>query len=156
MALTRSRLSEPSTPCLMYSGRLSRPTIRGAPLCSNLNPNQTLTAVQSEYSLWARDPEAEVLPTCEELGIGFVPWSPLGQGFLKGKVYAVMAFDTRDIRSVFPRFTSDARKGRGVLVAWSRHGDLLSPSLVWTFFHSIGRCPEGAGSLSAFSFLLSM
>jgi aryl-alcohol dehydrogenase-like predicted oxidoreductase len=77
---------------------------------------QPVTAVQSEYSLWARDPEAEVLPTCEQLGIGFVPWSPLGQGFLTGKVDAGMVFDTRDIRSVFPRFTSDARKANQPIV----------------------------------------
>jgi aryl-alcohol dehydrogenase-like predicted oxidoreductase len=80
------------------------------------NAIQPVTAVQSEYSLWARDPEAEVLPTCEELGIGFVPWSPLGQGFLTGKVDAVMAFDTRDIRSVFPRFTPEARKANQPIV----------------------------------------
>src|ERR1700744_1244393 len=54
---------------------------------------QSVTAVQSEYSLWTRDPEAEVLPTCEELGIGFVPWSPLGQGFLTGKVDAAASFE---------------------------------------------------------------
>jgi aryl-alcohol dehydrogenase-like predicted oxidoreductase len=77
---------------------------------------QPVTAVQSEYSLWARDPEAEVFATCEELGVGFVPWSPLGQGFLTGKVDAVMVFDTRDIRSVFPRFTSDARKANQPIV----------------------------------------
>jgi aryl-alcohol dehydrogenase-like predicted oxidoreductase len=77
---------------------------------------QPVTAIQSEYSLWARDPEAEVLPTCEELGIGFVPWSPLGQGFLTGKVDPAMTFDTRDIRSVFPRFTEEARKANQPLV----------------------------------------
>jgi aryl-alcohol dehydrogenase-like predicted oxidoreductase len=77
---------------------------------------QPVTAVQSEYSLWARDPEAEVLPACEELGIGFVPWSPLGQGFLTGKVDTVTVFDTRDIRSVFPRFTSEARKANQPIV----------------------------------------
>jgi aryl-alcohol dehydrogenase-like predicted oxidoreductase len=77
---------------------------------------QPVTAIQSEYSLWARDPEAEVLPTCEELGIGFVPWSPLGQGFLTGKVDPAMTFDPRDIRSVFPRFTSDARKANQPIV----------------------------------------
>ena len=77
---------------------------------------QPVTAVQSEYSLWARDPEPEVLPTCEELGIGFVPWSPLGQGFLTAKVDATMVFDTRDIRSVFPRFTTDARKANQPIV----------------------------------------
>jgi len=77
---------------------------------------QPVTAVQSEYSLWARDPEAEVLPTCEALGIGFVPWSPLGQGFLTGKVDAAMTFDTSDVRSWFPRFTPDARKANQPIV----------------------------------------
>ena len=70
---------------------------------------QPVAAVQSEYSLWARDPEAEVLPTCEELGIGFVPWSPLGQGFLTGKVDAKTSFESTDVRSRFPRFTEEAR-----------------------------------------------
>ena len=81
---------------------------------------QPVAAVQSEYSLWARDPEAEVLPTCEELGIGFVPWSPLGQGFLTGKVDANMSFVSSDIRSRFPRFTPEARKANQPIV------DLLS------------------------------
>ena len=81
---------------------------------------QPVTALQSEYSLWARDPEAEVLPACEELGIGFVPWSPLGQGFLTGKVDPAMTFDTSDVRSRFPRFTPDARKANQPIV------DLLS------------------------------
>ena len=75
-----------------------------------------VTAIQSEYSLWARDPEGEVLPTCEELGIGFVPWSPLGQGFLTGKVDAAQTFDARDIRSMFPRFTEEARKANQPIV----------------------------------------
>jgi hypothetical protein len=65
-------------------------------------------AVQSEYSIWARDPEAEVLPVCEELGIGFVPWSPLGQGFLTGTVAKDQSFAANDIRSRFPRFTPEA------------------------------------------------
>jgi len=82
---------------------------------------QPVTAIQSEYSLWARDPEAEVLPTCEELGIGFVPWSPLGQGFLTGKVDAAQTFDARDIRSVFPRFTEEARKANQPIVELVRH-----------------------------------
>lgn len=69
---------------------------------------QPVAAVQSEYSLWARDPEAEVLPTCRELGIGFVPWSPLGQGFLTGTVASSATFDPADIRSRFPRFTEEA------------------------------------------------
>ena len=81
---------------------------------------QPVAAVQSEYSLWSRDPEAEVLPTCEELGIGFVPWGPLGKGFLTGKIDASIAFATSDVRSWFPRFTPDARKANQPIV------DLLS------------------------------
>ena len=81
---------------------------------------QPIAAVQSEYSLWAREPEAEVLPTCEELGIGFVPWSPLGQGFLTAKVDGAMTFDASDVRSWFPRFTPEARKANQPIV------DLLS------------------------------
>jgi len=77
---------------------------------------QPVAAIQSEYSLWARDPEAEVLPTCEELGIGFVPWSPLGQGYLTGKVDSAQTFDSRDIRSIFPRFTEEARKANQPIV----------------------------------------
>jgi aryl-alcohol dehydrogenase-like predicted oxidoreductase len=69
---------------------------------------QPVVAVQSEYSIWARDPEAKVLPVCEELGIGFVPWSPLGQGFLTGTVAKDQSFAANDIRSRFPRFTSEA------------------------------------------------
>src|SRR6266700_6223176 len=76
-----------------------------------------VTAVQNEYSLWTRDPEADVLPACEELGIGFVPWSPLGQGFLTGKVDATMTFDINsDLRATFPRFTPEARKANQPLV----------------------------------------
>jgi aryl-alcohol dehydrogenase-like predicted oxidoreductase len=70
---------------------------------------QPVAAVQSEYSLWARDPEAEVLPACEALGIGFVPWSPLGQGFLTGQVDPKTSFESTDVRSRFPRFTTEAR-----------------------------------------------
>jgi aryl-alcohol dehydrogenase-like predicted oxidoreductase len=77
---------------------------------------QPVAAVQSEYSLWVRDPEPEVLPTCEQLGIGFVPWSPLGQGFLTGKVDAGMSFESSDVRSRFPRFTPEARKANQPLV----------------------------------------
>jgi aryl-alcohol dehydrogenase-like predicted oxidoreductase len=77
---------------------------------------QPVAAVQSEYSLWVRDPEAEVLSTCEELGIGFVPWSPLGQGFLTGKVDSNQTFDRTDIRSRFPRFTPEAMKANQPLV----------------------------------------
>jgi len=67
-----------------------------------------VAAVQNEYSLWARDVEAEVLRACEELGIGFVPWSPLGQGFLTGKVRVDQTFESGDLRSWFPRFTPEA------------------------------------------------
>jgi aryl-alcohol dehydrogenase-like predicted oxidoreductase len=77
---------------------------------------QQVAAVQSEYSLWARDPEAEVLPACEELGIGFVPWSPLGQGFLTGKVDAKTSFESTDVRSRFPRFTEESRKANQPIV----------------------------------------
>jgi aryl-alcohol dehydrogenase-like predicted oxidoreductase len=76
-----------------------------------------VTAVQSEYSFWTRDPEAEVLSTCEELGVGFVPWSPLGQGFLAGKVHPNRSFDVdTDLRATFPRFTSDAMKANQPVV----------------------------------------
>jgi aryl-alcohol dehydrogenase-like predicted oxidoreductase len=77
---------------------------------------QPVTALQSEYSLWARDPEAEILPACEELGIGFVPWSPLGQGFLTGKLNPGMTFVGSDVRSRFPRFTPDAMKANQPIV----------------------------------------
>jgi aryl-alcohol dehydrogenase-like predicted oxidoreductase len=71
---------------------------------------QPVTAVQSEYSLWWRRPEDEVLPTLEELGIGFVPFSPLGKGFLTGKIDENSEFTSTDIRSTIPRFTAEARK----------------------------------------------
>jgi len=77
---------------------------------------QPVAAVQSEYSIWTRDPEPAVLPTCEELGIGFVPWSPLGQGFLTGKIDASTKFDSTDFRASFPRFTEEARKANLAVV----------------------------------------
>src|ERR1700726_1148439 len=77
---------------------------------------QPVTAVQSEYSIWTRDPEPEVLPTCEELRIGFVPWSPLGQGFLTGKIDASRKFESADFRAVFPGFTEEARKANQAVV----------------------------------------
>ena len=71
---------------------------------------QPVTAVQNEYSVWTRDPEHEVLPTCEELGIGFVPWSPLGMGYLTGAITPATTFDPKsDLRAGFPRFTAEAR-----------------------------------------------
>jgi aryl-alcohol dehydrogenase-like predicted oxidoreductase len=77
---------------------------------------QPVTAVQSEYSLWWRRPEAEVLPTLEELGIGFVPYSPLGKGFLTGKITEGTTFDNTDFRNILPRFTPEARKANQALV----------------------------------------
>jgi aryl-alcohol dehydrogenase-like predicted oxidoreductase len=81
---------------------------------------QPVTAVQNEYSLWWRKPEEEVLPALEELGIGFVPFSPLGRGFLTGKVNEHTTFDSSDLRNTLPRFTPEARKANQALV------DLLS------------------------------
>jgi aryl-alcohol dehydrogenase-like predicted oxidoreductase len=70
---------------------------------------QPVSALQGEYSLWWREPEAEVLPTCEELGIGFVPFSPLGKGFLTGKIDAATSFAKGDFRNIVPRFSPEAR-----------------------------------------------
>ena len=77
---------------------------------------QPVTAVQSEYSLWWRRPEEELLPALEELGIGFVPYSPLGKGFLTGKIDENTTFDSSDFRTTLPRFTPDARKANQALV----------------------------------------
>jgi aryl-alcohol dehydrogenase-like predicted oxidoreductase len=77
---------------------------------------QPVTAIQNEYSLWWRKPEEEVLPACEELGIGFVPYSPLGRGFLTGKIDENTTFDSTDFRNVVPRFTPEARKANQALV----------------------------------------
>jgi aryl-alcohol dehydrogenase-like predicted oxidoreductase len=93
----------------------------GAKTIRRAHAVQPVTAVQSEYSLWTRDPESEVLPTVEELGIGLVPWSPLGQGFLTGKIDASITFDSSaDLRATFPRFTPEAMKTNLAVV------DLLS------------------------------
>jgi aryl-alcohol dehydrogenase-like predicted oxidoreductase len=77
---------------------------------------QPVTALQSEYSLWWRRPETEVLPTLAELGIGFVPYSPLGKGFLTGKIDENTTFDSSDFRSTLPRFTPEARKANQALI----------------------------------------
>jgi aryl-alcohol dehydrogenase-like predicted oxidoreductase len=77
---------------------------------------QPVTALQSEYSLWTRTPEKEVIPTLEELGIGFVPYSPLGKGFLTGKIDENTTFDSADFRNIVPRFTPEARKANQALV----------------------------------------
>ena len=77
---------------------------------------QPVTALQSEYSLWWREPEAEILPTLEELGIGFVPFSPLGKGFLTGKIDETTTFDSSDFRNTVPRFTPENRKANQAVV----------------------------------------
>jgi aryl-alcohol dehydrogenase-like predicted oxidoreductase len=77
---------------------------------------QPVTALQSEYSLWWREPEAEIIPTLEELGIGFVPFSPLGKGFLTGKISADTEFDKNDFRNIVPRFTAENRKSNQAIV----------------------------------------
>lgn len=77
---------------------------------------QPVTALQSEYSLWWREPEAEVLPALEELGIGFVPFSPLGRGFLTGAINENTTFDSKDFRNVVPRFTPEARRANQALI----------------------------------------
>src|SRR2546428_4842426 len=77
---------------------------------------QPVTALQSEYSLWWREPEAEILPTLEELGIGFVPFSPLGKGFLTGKINEETKFDKTDFRNIVPRFTPENRRANQALV----------------------------------------
>ncbi len=77
---------------------------------------QPVTALQSEYSLWWREPEAEILPTLEELGIGFVPFSPLGKGFLTGKIDENTTFDSTDFRNTVPRFSEENRKANQALV----------------------------------------
>ena len=80
------------------------------------NAVQPVTAVQSEYSLWWREPEKEILMTCQELGIGFVPFSPLGKGFLTGKIDETTTFDSSDFRNSIPRFTAENRKSNQAVV----------------------------------------
>jgi aryl-alcohol dehydrogenase-like predicted oxidoreductase len=100
---------------------------------------QPLTALQSEYSLWWRQPEKEVLPTLEELGIGFVPFSPLGRGFLTGKMNENTTFDSSDFRNTLPRFTPEARKANQALVellgkiAKRRKATPAQIALAWLF-----------------------
>ena len=88
----------------------------GAKTIRRAHAVQPVAALQSEYSLWWREPEAEVLPTLEELGIGFVPFSPLGKGFLTGKINEDTKFDKNDFRNIVPRFTSENRKANQALV----------------------------------------
>jgi len=88
----------------------------GAKTIRRAHAVQSVTAVQSEYSLWWRRPEEELLPTLEELGIGLVPFSPLGKGFLTGKIDEKTVFDRSDFRNIVPRFTPEARKANQTLV----------------------------------------
>jgi aryl-alcohol dehydrogenase-like predicted oxidoreductase len=88
----------------------------GAKTIRRAHAVQPVTAVQSEYSLWTRDPEPEVLPACEELGIGFVAWGPLGQGFLTGKIDPTTSIDSSDFRAASPRFTPEARQANLAVV----------------------------------------
>lgn len=88
----------------------------GAQTIRRAHAVQSVTALQSEYSLWWREPEQEIVPTLEELGIGFVPFSPLGKGFLTGAINEGTTFDSKDFRNIVPRFTPEARKANQILV----------------------------------------
>jgi aryl-alcohol dehydrogenase-like predicted oxidoreductase len=121
---------------VMHFG-LSEP---GAQTIRRAHAVQKVAAVQSEYSLWWRDPEEEVLPTCEELGIGFVPYSPLGRGFLTGRIDATTTFGGNDNRSTLPRFTPEARKANRPVV------DLLE---------EIGRAKRATPAQIALAWLLA-
>lgn len=98
---------------------------------------QPVTAIQNEYSLWTRTPEAAVLPLVEELGIGFVPYSPLGRGFLTGKIDESTTFESNDFRNILPRFSADARKANQTLVellnaiAEHKHATPAQIALAW-------------------------
>ena len=98
---------------------------------------QPVTAIQNEYSLWTRTPEAEVLPLLEELGIGFVPYSPLGRGFLTGKIDESTSFESSDFRNILPRFSAEARKANQTLVdllksiATRKHATPAQIALAW-------------------------
>ncbi len=109
----------------------------GAKTIRRAHAVQPVTALQSEYSLWWRKPEEEVLPTLEELGIGFVPFSPLGRGFLTGKIDEKTTFEKGDFRNLVPRFTPEARKANQALVellgdvARRKHATPAQIALAW-------------------------
>jgi aryl-alcohol dehydrogenase-like predicted oxidoreductase len=90
----------------------------GAQTIRRAHAVQPVTALQSEYSLWFREPEAEIMPTLEELGIGFVPFSPLGKGFLTGQIDEATSFDSGDFRNIVPRFTAENRRANLAFVEW--------------------------------------
>ncbi len=109
----------------------------GAETIRRAHAVQPVTALQSEYSLWWREPEAEILPTLEELGIGFVPFSPLGKGFLAGKIDESTAFDSSDFRNTVPRFSEENRKANRAMVdllqqiATDKEATLTQIALAW-------------------------
>jgi len=109
----------------------------GATTIRRAHAVQPLTALQSEYSLWTRKPEEEIIPLLEELGIGFVPFSPLGKGFLTGKMDADTKFSSNDFRSLLPRFTPDALKANQTLIdllgkiAANKNGTPAQIALAW-------------------------
>jgi aryl-alcohol dehydrogenase-like predicted oxidoreductase len=109
----------------------------GAKTIRRAHAVQAVTALQSEYSLWWREPETTVLPTLEELGIGFVPYSPLGRGFLTGKIDESTALDSKDFRNNIPRFAPEARKANKALVdvlsaiAARKHATSAQLALAW-------------------------
>ena len=113
----------------------------GAKTIRRAHAVQPVAAVQSEYSLWYRNPEKEVLPALEELGIGFVPYSPLGKGFLTGKIDENTTFDGSDFRNQLPRFTPEARKANQALVdllgkiAQQKKATLAQIALAWLLAH---------------------
>jgi aryl-alcohol dehydrogenase-like predicted oxidoreductase len=126
---------------------------------------QPIAALQSEYSLWTRDPEDEIIPVLEELGIGLVPYSPLGKGFLTGKIDASTTFDASDFRNAIPRFSPEARKANQALVdlirsVGARHGATPAQvALAWLLAQkpwivplfgtrTLGRLDENLGALS--------
>lgn len=109
----------------------------GAKTIRRAHAVQPVTALQSEYSLWWREPETEVFPTLEELGIGFVPFSPLGRGFLTGKIDESTPFDAKDFRNNIPRFAPEARKANKALVdalnaiGARKHATVAQLALAW-------------------------
>jgi aryl-alcohol dehydrogenase-like predicted oxidoreductase len=113
----------------------------GAETIRRAHAVQPVAAVQSEYSLWWREPEGDVLPTLEELGIGFVPFSPLGRGFLTGKIDEHTTFESGDFRSTLPRFTPEARKANQAMVdllggiADQRRATPAQVALAWLLAH---------------------
>jgi len=137
----------------------------GAQTIRRAHAVQPVTALQSEYSLWWRRPETDVMPTLQELGIGFVPFSPLGRGFLTGKIDATTTFDSSDIRSTLPRFTPEARNANHALVellrsiAERKNGTAAQVALAWLLAQKpwivpipgttkLGRLDENIGALT--------